>query len=739
MEAELQAQIAFHLTGRKTGDKLVTPEESGLRPALLAGFRDLTRLRYDFPLVLIENGTDETSVRSLSGLFDSILQDVAAGADGERLKQHALRLEQEIRALAADGVAGSLHALWERAASRLGKHNDELFQDSLRRLRAALKIDGEVVDCDGRLPFRLLQHAWTILRSAKARKVRKDIDRLIMKLSDVLAADVVHSEKGLSAENLKASMGTAQRDAFDFEAMAHLLVQASPKTSLAEARRRRIEWLLKTLKSQRFFPAAAESQAAPAAAQPYEFVFENCAQALEAYRARQAGMTELAKAIAMAGLEAEGRYNGSKHDVFFAEFGANGLGPDELAIFPDYLLCVDADEVPNVLKAFAAGLPAKVLVQTDDLLETSASSGEHIALALGGKQLAATAIGLGSVYVLQSTSSNLLQLRDQIFRGFAYAGPALFNIFSGATDAATGLPPYLTAAAALESRAFPSFVFDPSAGPDLAARFQVQGNPQADHDWPLHSFAYEDEEHQRAAEDLAFTLVDFIACDRRHAMHFARVPRAKWNGSMAPAVDFIAGASDDLAEKVPSLLMVDANNELQRVIVDAKLIREARHCADTWRNLRELGGIRNSHAERLLAKERQAWAEQLQHETKARANGQSPGAEAPVAAPTASAAPAAAPAPAKEAPQAEAQSASDDPYIETPRCTTCNECTQINNRMFAYNDDKQAYIADPDAGTYAQLVEAAENCQVAIIHPGKPRNPNEPGLDELMKRAEDFL
>jgi hypothetical protein len=35
-------------------------------------------------------------------------------------------------------------------------------------------------------------------------------------------------------------------------------------------------------------------------------------------------------------------------------------------------------------------------------------------------------------------------------------------------------------------------------------------------------------------------------------------------------------------------------------------------------------------------------------------------------------------------------------------------------------------------------VEAAEACQVAIIHPGKPRNPNEPGLEELMKRAAAF-
>ena len=59
--------------------------------------------------------------------------------------------------------------------------------------------------------------------------------------------------------------------------------------------------------------------------------------------------------------------------------------------------------------------------------------------------------------------------------------------------------------------------------------------------------------------------------------------------------------------------------------------------------------------------------------------------------------------------------------------------------MFAYDGNKQAYIADLNAGTYAQLVEAAESCQVSIIHPGKPRNPNEAGLEELLKRAEVFF
>ena len=80
----------------------------------------------------------------------------------------------------------------------------------------------------------------------------------------------------------------------------------------------------------------------------------------------------------------------------------------------------------------------------------------------------------------------------------------------------------------------------------------------------------------------------------------------------------------------------------------------------------------------------------------------------------------------------------DEPWIETARCSTCNECTAINDRMFAYNENKQAYIKDPDAGTFRELVEAAESCQVAIIHPGQPRNPHESGLEELVERANAF-
>ena len=180
--------------------------------------------------------------------------------------------------------------------------------------------------------------------------------------------------------------------------------------------------------------------------------------------------------------------------------------------------------------------------------------------------------------------------------------------------------------------------------------------------------------------------------------------------------------------------MVDRQSLLQKVIVDDRLVRAAQRCRDAWHSLQELGGIHNSHAEKLLARERKVWEEHEQQEAANRAPAAAPVAAAATASTTATVAvEAVAPAAVEEPARSP-----DEAYIESERCTTCNECTTINNKMFAYNENKQAYIADVNAGTYRQLVEAAENCQIAIIHPGKPRNAGEAGLDELLKRAELF-
>jgi hypothetical protein len=426
------------------------------------------------------------------------------------------------------------------------------------------------------------------------------------------------------------------------------------------------------------------------------------------------------------------------HDELFAGFDAESLRAEDLAMFPDYLVTLEeggeAGEV-GLIEALSSGAPLKILVNSHDLGAVAPGYAVPAPHGLRGAQLASLANGLDGVFVLQATSSSLYQMREHLRRGLEYAGPALFSVFSGAKTGG-GLQPYLVAAAALESRFFPCFTFDPAGGPGLAARFSLDGNPQPERDWPLHRLDYADAANARVIQQVAFTAVDFFACDPRNARHFARVS-ASHADHMVEAARRTNGAGAD--DDVPFVLGIDIDGALTRLVIDEALLLAARRCLDGWHRLQELGGVHNSHAERLLAREKAEWEKAKRAEI-ASLKAQAETTATPMAAAASVAATGAIPAaePALAAPAAEPERSPDEPFIETARCSSCNECIQINDRMFAYNENKQAVIADLKAGTYRQLVEAAESCQLSIIHPGKPRDPDEPGLAELIERAAPF-
>lgn len=737
-EAQTIDPFVFYLTGKKPSGGKIAVE--GLRPALCATYGDLSQLRYDFPVILVEGKTAGAPVRSLSATIDDLLQRIAPpGMESEQLRKMILRIEREIRALSAAGERGLLSELWDRVAAQLEQSNKS-FGKSAHIARAALDIDGIVLDCQARLANDLVAHLWSAVQADKARSFRDTASRLTVKLADILRADYLRSQAGRSADSLQAAIGSPHQALFDFAAMSQLLPKSSPREAVSESRRHRIEWALSVLKQQRFFAPAAGQASPGKAKKPYSFRYDNCADALKAYRARLPELVELVKALSIAELEIDGAYVDGKHDVIFDGFDAGSLQPQDTGLFPDYLVTLEGtDGKPDnfgLMEALSSGVPLKILVNVGDVLEEAPAGNSHFALGLRGAQLASVATGLGEVFVLQSSNSNLYQLRERVLRGLSFGGPALFSVFSSAPGQDNSLPNYLSAAAAMQSRAFPAFSYDPSAGADMASRFSLENNPQPDIDWTMQAFEYADADMQRIKLDVAFTFLDFLICDPRYQRHLARVTRAQWDDRMVPAVQWIAGATAGSSEIVPYVLAVDGSNTLMRVIVDDKAIAAARRCLESWHRLQELGGVHNSYADQLLKREKAAWEEQKQRELASLAVEAKPSAApAPTAPPPPAEAAVAAPAPEPSAPER----SPDEAYIETERCSTCNECTQINDRMFVYNENKQAYIADINAGTYRQLVEAAESCQLSIIHPGKPRNMNEPGLDELMQRAEPFL
>jgi hypothetical protein len=738
MAAKFQDQTVFHLTGKLAGEGL-TALSAGYRPALLAGYQDLTRLRFDYPVVLLGKDTAGQYARSLLSVVNELLTELAPrGLEGERLRKHVLRLEREIRMLLSGGTRGSLSELWAAAAERLADPDDASVQEMLVHAGNSLVIDGELHDCDAGLASRFLSRAWHSVHAEKAAEFRRLVDRLLRKLADILRAAHIHSQAGQQPAALQSAFGTLHAEAFDFGAMSRLVTRHVPHDELPASRRARIEWALSVLRSQPFFP----DPKLPAPAEPsYEFVFDNCAAVIESHRARLPRLVEVLKAITIAELEAGGAYVEARHDPFFERYDEHALTADDLAQFPDYLVCIppernDAAENAALMDMLSAGLPVKVVVQHTDLLEEAAIGQGHFAFGVRSARLATTAMGLGGMFVLQAASSNVVALRDSVRKGMRCRGPALFSVFVGSPAGTSDLPAYLTAAAAMESRAFPTFSYDANAGSNWATRFSLENNRDPEADWPNEDFEYSDEDLQRVQERVAFTYAEFALCDRRHAHHFALVPRERWTMAMLPAADWLRLPERDAAERVPYVLAVDGAERLHRVIVDARLMQATRRALLLWHRLQEHGGVHNSHAEQALAREKAAWEAQKQQELTALQVAPLATASEPATAAATAVTETVAEAGTNGA--AEAKPPSDEPWIETTRCSSCNECRNINDKLFGYNENKQAFIADVTAGTYRQLIEAAESCQVAIIHPGKPKNPNEPGLAELLERAKPF-
>ena len=708
-----QGLLVFHLTGKRAEAGMAPIEDLRLRPALFARVTDLANLRYDYPLVLAEPEdaqSDHGWLRTLSGIVDEVLKKIAPdGIAGERMRKNILRLERQIRALMQEGAGGTLLELWDEAASLLIARGGESVEDDLARARAALGTDGPLLDCDAATPARLMAHAWRSTEGRKALGMRRRIDELIQRLSDLIKADYLRSEGGRHAEALKAGIGGAHRALFDFQQMASLLAKPSGASALSKPRRERMESALETLRAQKFFATDGGG---------HDFIFDETRDAIAAYRRRLPEMAALVKAMTIAELEVHGRYVERTHDALFEGWNVDSLGPEERARFPSYLVCRTAGSERKdgggaaaralLLKVLASNAPVKIVVESGSLLEESRAGGSTFSF---GAQLAASAMGLSQAYVIQSAASHLYQVREKLVGAMCYPGAALISVYTGArspSDEGRGPPTYLLSAAAMESRAFPAFCYDPGAGADWAARFSLEGNPQPDADWPLHAFSWADGKLQRVEEALPFTLADFALCDPDYARHFARVPREAWNDALIDVGQWLAQPASGVPEKLPTVGAIDNENGLHKLIVDEKLLRAARVCREAWHRLQEL--------DRLKRKDVPPAKEPVKEEAK----------------------PQEAPKPAPQAEPAQEKREPGDPYIETERCSSCNECTNLNNVMFAYNENKQAYIANPDGGSFKELVEAAESCQVAVIHPGKPRNPKEPGLEELVKRAEPF-
>jgi pyruvate-ferredoxin/flavodoxin oxidoreductase len=264
--------------------------------------------------------------------------------------------------------------------------------------------------------------------------------------------------------------------------------------------------------------------------------------------------------------------------------------------------------------------------------------------------------------------------------------------------------------------------------------FDLDGNPAIDQLWPTYQLKYLEGSREKTME-LPMTFADFAITEGRFRKHFRKVPRDAWNENMVLLADFLEMEEEDREGKFPFIWALDSKQHLSRVLVAKPIVESCEERRDWWIMLRALAGIETEKVEvvDIEAKVRAEVVGKIAQGLMKLAGGDGNGI-VDLAMPSDTAVEKTT---AKEA-AANGSGEYMAPWLETDDCTSCDECTKLNANIFAYNNDKKAYIKNPDGGPYSDLVKAAEKCTARVIHPGLPADRTEKDIDKWIKRGEKF-
>jgi pyruvate-ferredoxin/flavodoxin oxidoreductase len=200
---------------------------------------------------------------------------------------------------------------------------------------------------------------------------------------------------------------------------------------------------------------------------------------------------------------------------------------------------------------------------------------------------------------------------------------------------------------------------------------------------------------------------------------------------MVPLAQFLDMEEEEREGHFPYVWMVDKEQQLTRLLVAQPIVESCEDRRDFWTMLRSLAGADRPSTESVVEQARRDVVGKILSGLMQMAGESGEG----LAAFSADAAPAAAP---SVAPSAGAGGGYLAPWIDTADCTSCDECIQINPKIFEYNPQKKAVIKSAEAGPYKDLVKAAERCTARVIHPGLPRNRSEKDIEKWIKRGEKY-
>ena len=773
-----------------TADTQVPPEK--ILPALLHPYRDAAAIRYQYPLYLVPVGDEsgEVLAKALTEHFKDVIADFAPGEDDARmLKDNLPWLERFLRQRLDGPNPVDAPSLFDEAAVALQKQlglSDsaaETLDAQLASLRKGIAEGSQLLAYGPDAPLHLLLHATRHRDERRRAELHREIDDKVRKLAALLQVEAARdpAAKGNGPDVTAQHLDTSKLSSL-------MATKEAGSVAMSDERRARVERALATLQSWKddavLLRCVGSIENPWFQENPALNIVESddpCTTSSELFDREAERFAALFAALRIAALEAEDRYDPAVHDSWFSEFDWQAFSDEELQHVTRVVAIVAADQLacdglPSFSRLLGSRRPVHVLSWIRAYDNPSVAEGEG---PFDGYRFELAYFGIGHRHVVVSQAS--AARHDDLLAGFLAAldgNRTSLHLVNRGTQTKAGAPvlePWFVASAALESRAHPFLLVNPAGGDRAAERISFSGNPQAENDWPVEKLVYDDADGQSQEMEIAFTFADYALLMPALRDHFRVVPADYASSDLVGVADYLGSDDAELDRRVPFVWGIDENGDLLRLVISRALVFACRDRLNYWHALQELAGIHNFYVEeaveRVLEDARVAaeaerdellksHAEELE-EARSEAAGEAMGQlvdvlmgadlssmvseSAPAAIPAAKEAPAE-PAEAQEEAAAEPEPAVeeedevsfDEPWLDSASCTTCDDCMGVNKMMFAYNDDKQAYLVDPKAGPYADLVKAAEICPAKCIHPGKPLNPNEPGLEELMARAAPF-
>jgi pyruvate-ferredoxin/flavodoxin oxidoreductase len=408
----------------------------------------------------------------------------------------------------------------------------------------------------------------------------------------------------------------------------------------------------------------------------------------------------------------------------------------------------------NLSRAMMSGKPIKVLILDTQVYSntggqacTSGFLGQvsdmaQFGKAIQGKQEIRKEIGLigmahRTTYVLQGTIANPNHMIEGFIQGLKSRRPALFNLYTPCQPE-HGIGDDLSAhqaRLAVESRAYPVFRYNPDLGTLPEECFDLDGNPAMDQAWPTYELKYLENGRQKSMQ-LPMTFADFAATEVRFRKHYRVAPPDTWNDKMVPLAQFLELSPEDREGKFPYVWSVNRQQELMRLLVAQPIVQSCEDRRDFWKMLKAIARVGDAQPDvnAIEAEVRREMTQRIASGIMQLVTGQG-------GAPPATGLPAATLIDRDAAPARGNGAAGGEymaPWIDTPQCTSCDECVRLNPNLFQYNEQKKAVIKNPLGGPYRDLVKAAERCTAQVIHPGLPKDRSEKDIDKWIARAEKY-